>query len=32
MKHQRHFDASLAALWEAEQIRTLIADLDRSFL
>jgi hypothetical protein len=29
MKHQRHFDASLAALKEAEQIRTLIADLDR---
>jgi hypothetical protein len=29
MKHQRHFDASDVAFREAEQIRTLIADLDR---
>jgi hypothetical protein len=29
MKHQRHYGASLAALKEAEQIRKLIADLDR---
>ena len=32
MKHQRHFDAGAAALREAEQIRTLIADLDRVVL
>jgi hypothetical protein len=29
MKHQRHYGASLAALKEAEQIKKLIADLDR---
>jgi hypothetical protein len=29
MKHQRHFDASEAALREAEQIRKVILDLDR---
>ena len=29
MKHQRHFDASEAALREAVQIRKVILDLDR---
>jgi len=29
MKHQRHFDTSDVVLKEAEQIRTLIADLGR---
>jgi septation ring formation regulator EzrA len=29
MKHQRHIDASSAALREARQTRTLIADINR---
>jgi hypothetical protein len=29
MKHQRHFDANDVSLKQSEQIRTLIADLDR---
>jgi hypothetical protein len=30
MKHQRHFDASAAALKEAVQVRKVIVDLDRT--